>query len=420
MANRKNILFILPWLPFPLKSGGHQAIYNGIRAIKDHMNIFITYLDYSDSSSDEYLQQFHKALDANIIVLPYRPSIHQTPHRDIISRICRKLNRTFIQWKIYPRTKIGIKDLKEAAKIDPDFRISDGKYVHHVKQLIKTYHIDIVQCEMMCNIAFVSYIPKNILKVFVHHEIRFVKRELELIQHRNHRKCDNTLNLLKNVEIEFLNRYDKIVTLSTIDTLKLTHAGVTQPISSSFATIDTIEKIDWIEPKGNILSFLGSGYNPPNKDGLLWFLENCWKKLKAIDPSYTLRVIGRWPEDFVNIICSQHNDIEFLGFVENLDLAIHNTIMIVPITIGSGIRMKILEAAGRGTPFISTSVGAEGLPVENGVHCIIADTPQDFITGILDLRDYDLQLKFAIASNQMVRQYFSFESLRQNRLSIYQ
>lgn len=40
----KNILFILPWLPYPMKSGGHQAIYNGIKAVYDNTNIIITYL----------------------------------------------------------------------------------------------------------------------------------------------------------------------------------------------------------------------------------------------------------------------------------------------------------------------------------------------------------------------------------------
>ena len=93
--------------------------------------------------------------------------------------------------------------------------------------------------------------------------------------------------------------------------------------------------------------------------------------------------------------------------------------MIVPITIGSGIRMKILEASSLGVPFVSTSVGAEGLPVENGKNCFIADDKEMFVNCILKLQDTTIQEKFIENAHTMILEKFSIKALRENRLDIY-
>jgi glycosyltransferase involved in cell wall biosynthesis len=108
-----------------------------------------------------------------------------------------------------------------------------------------------------------------------------------------------------------------------------------------------------------------------------------------------------------------------MGFVENLESAIQNTIMIVPITIGSGIRMKILEAAKLGIPFVSTTIGAEGIPVQSGKHCLLADDPSDFVDAILQLRDHDKRAMFIKKAHQLIEDNYSLEALKLNRHSLY-
>ena len=419
MNNRKSILLILPWLPYPLKSGGHQAIYNGIRAIKDCMNIYITYLDSDDTSSDDEIKQFCDALGTNISVFPYKPTPPSPPKQDIANRMFRKAERILKRWNIFPTSDTKLDTTYDGGNLDPDYKKRAPGYIRHVQQIIKTYHIDIVQCEMMRNITFVSSIPAHVYNIFVHHEIKYIRKELELCQRHDAGDVPSYINKLKETEVSWLNKYDKIVTLSSTDTQKLIHAGVTTPIVTSFATIDTIGAIHYTSHRHNVLSFLGAEKHPPNKIGLTWFLENCWINLRNIDPSYCLRVIGNWENDFIKQIYSTYKNVEFLGFIDDLDSVIQDTIMIVPITIGSGIRMKILEAAGRGVPFISTSVGAEGLPVENNVHCLIADTPQDFIDDIITLSDFNIRSKLATNANTLVLQNYSFESLKKNRIPIY-
>jgi glycosyltransferase involved in cell wall biosynthesis len=82
--------------------------------------------------------------------------------------------------------------------------------------------------------------------------------------------------------------------------------------------------------------------------------------------------------------------------------------------------MKILEACANGIPFVSTRVGAEGLPVENGKDCFITDNPDEFVKDIIKLQDQELQKKFITNANLMVLNNFSLDSLRLNRKTIYE
>lgn len=81
--------------------------------------------------------------------------------------------------------------------------------------------------------------------------------------------------------------------------------------------------------------------------------------------------------------------------------------------------MKILEAAARGIPFVSTTVGAEGIPVKNGTHCFIADESESFVQSILKLQDVSLRKQMVENSYQMLKDNFSIDALRINRLDIY-
>jgi len=153
--------------------------------------------------------------------------------------------------------------------------------------------------------------------------------------------------------------------------------------------------------------------------GLRWFLDNCWHTLKEKEPDYRLKVIGRWSEENKQTILKDYPEVEYLGFVDSLYESMKGTVMIVPITIGSGIRMKILEACSMGIPFVSTTVGAEGIPVKDGHDCFLADAPNTFVEDILKLQDKDSKLQFIQNANRMIHEKYSAEALRRNRLNIY-
>ena len=397
---KNNILLILKWLPYPLSDGGKQAIFNAISAINNFSNIYITYLENHSNKK-------HETEFLNIF-----PDVKLIPFQR--KKTKRKLRQRIINY-ISIRINKNVND--DISGIN-DF---SNEYLTHINSLIEDYKIEIVQIEMLYNASIVLSLPQNVKKIFIHHEIGFVRNKLyfDKLGWNNYRKVKYEQN--KITEIGILNKYDAIITLSTIDSQKLQQAGVNIPIYSSFATITPPKhSISYITHTSNkqILSFIGPSTHEPNVIGVHWFLENCWDSLLKKDSSYKLQIIGKWNKQEQDKILKKYKSVEFLGYVENLAETIKDTTMIVPITIGSGIRMKLQEAALNLVPFVSTTVGAEGLPFVNEIHGFIEDNPKLFIEKILMLKNEATKIRLTKAAYTMITEQYSIKALQENRLTI--
>lgn len=409
---KENILFILPGLPYPLKSGGHQAMYNSITAIRNDYNVFLAYDTWAEENSGNYEEEF-SALFPEICLLPYRQNAGSSLRDIIVSGISKTAKA------IYGKIKKKRKEFELCQKWINDLWPRSDDWLSFIDRICTQNHFDIIQVEMPWMISQVLTLPKGPKKVFVHHELGFVRRELEQNSVGGLQYYVKAYKSIADiVEVGLLNMYDSVITLSSDDANKLIDKGVTIPVYPSFAVVDTKE-FSPVFGDGTTLSFVGPDSHSPNLIGVLWFLENCWANLKNMNPNYNLQIIGRWGDENKKAITEKYQDVRFLGFVDNLSANLKGTVMIVPITIGSGIRMKILEACSIGVPFVSTTVGAEGLHVIDGEHCFIADKPNDFVEKIVQLQEIDIQKKFVDNSNALVKMYFSKDALRDNRLSIY-
>lgn len=410
MAENKTILFILPFMPYPLESGGHQALYNGIKAVKDDYNVLVTYPAVDNKEYHRNEEAFVKSLPG-IVVLPMLSQEAQLGFSQ----------RAYQKTKNVVKRLLGIKPVPYVPKIYDWWIHSlsplNGGWWNHLETIFNIHSVDIVQVEMPPMIGAVYYIPQGVKKLYVHHELAFVRHELEIQQKDNSQIAKAHAEFTKMIEINLLNKYDAIITLSQTDKQKLEYSGVTVPVYTSFAVVDTTE-FKSPERIDKILSFVGPDHHNPNYEGILWFLNNCWTSLKSIDNSYRLRIIGKWSEKSISFISSNYKDVDFMGYVDDLGEVIKDTVMIVPITIGSGIRMKILEAASRGVPVVSTSVGAEGLPLTDGVQCFIKDTPDVFVQSILSLQDSQLAKSMCNAAYETVKDVYSFSALQKDRLSV--
>ena len=86
---------------------------------------------------------------------------------------------------------------------------------------------------------------------------------------------------------------------------------------------------------------------------------------------------------------------------------------IVPLRVGGGTRLKILESLAMGTPVVSTTVGAEGLDLQDGEHLLLADSPDDFANAVLRiLHDVALRTRLAESGRQRVAQRYLWSSVR--------
>lgn len=410
----KNILIVAHTMPYPLNSGGRQAIFNGILAIRDHFNIYITF-PTDDLFQNNDQRKLEQILGPTIKIIPYSYKTDKDSRvKSLKKKIVGKTRQILDNLSPIPKQKNPYRAWIEELLPKPQL------FSQFINKVIQEYNIDIVQCEMLRNLALIHSLPSSVKKVFVHHELGFVRHQLEL---KNIKNCIFDGNAFfqtsKLLEIGLLNKYDRIITLSSLDRKKLCEAGVVCPISTSFAIVNSFcNSITKPQAYSNLV-FIGPDNHIPNLVGILWFLENCWEKLLKIDNNYQLTIIGIWSERNINSILLQHRNVHFSGFVQDLTSALQGKILIVPITIGSGIRMKILEAASLGIPFISTTIGAEGIPIIHKKHGLLADSPDDFINAIIEMKDFELQEKITQEAYRLVQKHYSIEALKQNRLLIY-
>ncbi|HJQ70475.1 MAG TPA: glycosyltransferase [Blastocatellia bacterium] len=136
-------------------------------------------------------------------------------------------------------------------------------------------------------------------------------------------------------------------------------------------------------PEPHNLVFTGSMDWMPNEDAIIYFAENIFPQITRRLPHVTLTVVGRNPSRRLKAIAEANNQIKVTGRVDDvrpfIDAA---SAYVVPLRVGGGTRLKIYEAMAMRKPVISTTVGAEGLPVAAGKELLIADDPEAFAAAV--------------------------------------
>lgn len=405
----KKILFILPCLPYPLTTGGHQAMFNGIKACIDSMDVNVVYMAGRNDKLKKEREKMVTEMGGKVEVFPY---IGENGRPFTYLWMKKAARKFFAKFYINDKEKI-VDDIFE-------YLPTEEGYIQFINKIIEEKEIDIVQVEMLSQLSLVLSLPSNVKKIFVHHEIGFVRNSLLMNSMNSGCRGMAMTALAEFNEIGLLNKYDGVITLSKVDKEKLREVHLKSPIYSSFAIVDSpyIIKEKCIDPYS--LVFVGPESHLPNKIGVMWFLDNCWRQLLNSCNKYTLNVVGSWSESTQSKISSEYHNVNFMGFVDNLGDALTGKIMIVPITIGSGIRMKIMEAANYNVPVVTTNVGVEGLPLTNEVSCLIEDTPRTFVEAITKLQDEDLVRFLVKNAADIVKTRFSLEALKNNRIRIYE
>jgi len=152
----------------------------------------------------------------------------------------------------------------------------------------------------------------------------------------------------------------------------------------------------------------------PNQDAVKFFASEILPKLREIVPAARFRVVGRNTPEEVQHRLERIPGLEFVGSVPDIRAELAKaSICVVPLRIGSGTRLKILEAAAMGKAVVSTRVGAEGLNLANGTEILLADDPADFAQAVAGLlADHSRRREMGSAACRRVRQDYSLSALR--------
>ena len=163
------------------------------------------------------------------------------------------------------------------------------------------------------------------------------------------------------------------------------------------------------------LVFTGSMDWLPNEDGMQYFVHQILPRIREAEPDVTLSIIGRAPTPAVKRLADEAG-IEVTGRVDDVRPHIAaGAIYVVPLRIGGGTRLKIFEAMAMGKAVVSTTIGAEGLPVTAGQDVVIADEPAEFARSVVDLiRDDAARRRIETAARQLVVERYDWSAVAQD------
>jgi sugar transferase (PEP-CTERM/EpsH1 system associated) len=360
-----HILWLKTELLHPVDKGGKIRTYNMLKELKrDH---HITYLTLDDGAvganarerAEEYchelvcvkhhrLQKFTAAFYRDLLVnlvlpLPYAIKKYESEsmRREIVERVRSG------------RFDVLISDfLTPAVNLPQDLPCPTLLFQHNVEAMIWRRHYEIQS--------------DPIKKAYLFGQWRKMRR----------------------FEQETCNRFDCVIAVSAEDRQQMQREYTVEAVFEVPTGVDT----DFFRPSGegklepHNLVFTGSMDWLPNADAIRYFTEEIMPLIKQAVPDVKLTVVGRNPYSSLVDLSKQDSSIIVTGRVEDVRPYMERAaVYVVPLRIGGGTRLKIFEAMAMEKAIVSTTIGAEGLPVEHGAELLMADTPESFAESVVRL-----------------------------------
>lgn len=215
-----------------------------------------------------------------------------------------------------------------------------------------------------------------------------------------------------------LERFEGVLAVSDADRqtfASLYPGAIRQPVHVVPTGVDT----EYFAPassqsavRNRQLIFTGSMDWLPNEDAMQYFCREILPLIRAEEPAVGFSIVGRAPTPAVGRLAEEHG-VDVTGRVDDVRPYMREAaVYVVPLRIGGGTRLKIFEAMAMGKAVVSTTVGAEGLPVTSGRHLMLADEPNTFARAVVRLlRDTDRRAELETAARQLVVERYDWSAV---------
>jgi sugar transferase (PEP-CTERM/EpsH1 system associated) len=283
-------------------------------------------------------------------------------------------------------------------------------------------HQDLIVCDFLSPSASVSDHIARAAVLFQHNVEAMIWERHASVPQNPLRRAYMRLQWrrMQRFEARTCARFRRVIAVSEQDAeLFRTHYGI-----ASATAVPTGVDTEYFAPApqpsldSQELVFVGSMDWMPNDDGIRWFTESVFPLIRRRAPDATLTVVGRSPSAEMKRMATRIAGVQVTGSVADVRPYLHRAaVSVVPLRIGGGTRLKIFEAMAAGAPVVSTTIGAEGLPVQDGEHLLIADSPEEQADAIVQLlRDRRSALAMADRARHYVRANCSWDAVAQQFL----
>jgi glycosyltransferase involved in cell wall biosynthesis len=388
------ILFLTPYLPGPPVFGGQRRIHGLMAALAESNEVSIVSL--VDASTDQAggLRDAERFCQ-HIVTVPDR--------RHRVSGRTKRL--------LQLRSMVSRRSWEQSLYHRPAFQAALDRH-------LEEHHYDVVNCEFVFmggyRFRFGRTNARKTRLFLDEHNVEYDILRRTASATRFDRKVFNALNYrkLKREETAMWARFDGCTLTSTRDE-QIVRREVP---SARTAVIPNGVDIDAFRPQPSdhsapmTLLFFGAINYFPNTDGVLFFLKEVFPILAARYPLLRIRIVGPGAPD--EVVALANTRVEIVGFVDDLRSEIARAaVVLAPLRIGGGTRLKILEAMAVARPIVSTSIGAEGLDVKHERDILLADTPDGLAREVgRVLEDAALSARLGRAARQTAEAHYSWRA----------
>lgn len=417
----KKILFIIPCIPYPLTTGGNQAFFHMVDYLRCRMSVSILLYPKGKEKEDvEKLKRIWNNVD--FFIFTEQMAEPETRHpsyykwlKTIALSATRKMRRQLLTYS----KDVVCRDMTLDSSF---FEPLPSKYAEYISTVSRR-GFDIIQVEFYPLISLGYLLPENVQTIFVHHELRYVRNENEMEFLERVTDEERMLYRIgKDFEHSALKTYKHVIVLTEVDRqILIDFIGNKHRIHVSPAVVQMTDACDkQVVPTTSRLTFVGSEGHYPNLDAVVWFCQEIAPCLRNQNFHFTFQVVGPWRSSYVKELQISCPELELVGYVEDLHNFLNGSIVLVPIRIGSGMRMKILDAVSSKAPFVTTTKGVEGIDFHHEEECLIADSASDFASAVIRLTgDEGLQVKLANQAVEQLQKFYNPQEMLDRRLAVY-
>jgi sugar transferase (PEP-CTERM/EpsH1 system associated) len=227
---------------------------------------------------------------------------------------------------------------------------------------------------------------------------------------------------MRRFEREMCRRFDSVIAVSADDREQMKNEYGAEAVFDVPTGVDTefFRPSGTVRPQAHSLVFTGSMDWLPNDDAIRYFMREIMPLIKKSVPDVTLTVVGRNPAPALVDLSKEDPSLIITGRVDDVRPYMDSAAAyIVPLRIGGGTRLKIYEAMAMEKAVVSTTVGAEGLPLTNGVELVLADEPAAFAEAVVRvLTDPDYAGELGHRAAAVVRENFGWRQVTERFISI--
>jgi sugar transferase (PEP-CTERM/EpsH1 system associated) len=384
-----NILFVTKELPYPPNNGHRIRSYNIIRGLsKNNAVILFAFGDQEKEAAKlAALQQY--CVSIKVITLNRKGPKYFSLFGNLFSPL-----------------PYGVKKRYSSLMKDS------------IKKYLQTSKIDIICCDSIYQSLHIPFNTSR--KILFEHNIesvilrRYSATEKNLLKKLYIAVQAQKMDIFQERE---WNKFDGRIVVSEDD-----HRIMSSRVKS--AGIDVIPNgVDTtyyspqnVQAEQFCLVFSGQMDWFANEDAVLYFSREIYPHIKKRIPNVTFWIVGRNPTKKIENLAQKDKSIIITGFVKDVRSYIATSkVVIVPLRIGSGTRLKILEAMAMGKAIVSTKIGCEGLDVTDGENILMADKPLDFAQKIIELfENPSMAKKLEQAGRKLVEEKYSWDKIIRN------